>query len=444
MGKVNRAKFKKDAERGNFTGSKYFALKKTKLEKGHLHPIVGLFERFCHGSIPIYEQYRKDGETVTKFRNRRYNCIGEERQAVPSGDCPTCLLQEFAIEMKAKGHDGKTILLEGRDENGEPVTASLSKLAGDAGYKGDPKAKQEIAFVWIPEGAKATDKLKESVQIATMPQTLGTAMIEVIDSEIEDRGELKGNLELPEGYELKLRKGQLTLVNGEEEHPFDPYPLKLKYDPKADPSLMYKAEKMDRDLVPVTDDVKQIMLATPDELDIDLGKMCAPDEAGEMLKGIESSWVSREIPYEVFADYVASKTGGKATASKPAAEKSTPSSKPAESKPAAEGGSFCAECGNNLGAGAKFCQRCGKPVEGGAPAAAESKPAETPAPASKPAEEERKPAGDTSIDNKPIRVKCEECGEDVELMVPSFRCELCGHVHAKLKAQMQADGDVPF
>jgi hypothetical protein len=428
MGKVDRAKFKKDAERGSFRGgAKYLNLKTDKIAKGHLHPQFGLYERFSHGSIPVYETFRtQEGGSATKMKNRRYNCLGEVREEVPNQNCPVCLLQEFSVEQIAKGADKAEVILEARDDKGQPVTSTLSTLSGDAGYRGDPKAKQEVAFVWIPEGAKATDNPKESIQIATGPQSLGTAMIAVIDSEVENRGELKGNLEIPEGYDLKLRKGKLTLVNGQDEHPFDPFALKLKYDPKADPSLMYKAEKLDRDLVPVTDDVVQLMLATAEELDVNLERMCSPDDPDEMMRGIESAWTSRSIPFEVFSDYVESKTG-----SKPAARSEAPASKPAasktESKPAETGG-FCKECGNKLGAGAKFCQRCGSPQDGSAA---------TPAPASKPAE-------DTSIDSKPVRVKCEECGEDVELMVPSFRCELCGHVHSKLKAQMQAQGDVPF
>ena len=82
----------------------------------------------------------------------------------------------------------------------------------------------------------------------------------------------------------------------------------------------------------------------------------------------------------------------------------------------------------------KFCQRCGEKVGGEAEKKDEEKPAEPSKPESK---------GET-IGEKGIRVKCKDCKEEVDLMMPSCRCPICGCQHLDIKAQMANEGDCPF
>ena len=412
MGRVNRAKFKQDAQRGQFSNSRtqYLNLKKEKVVKGFIHPIINIYERFAHGMIPTYEQTKKDGENKWVLRKRRWNCLGEMREEVPNDLCPVCLLQEFAKDKIANGADLDEVLLEG-GEGSDRLVMTLKSISGEGGFMGNPKARQEVLFVWIPEGAEYKDTPRESVKVATGPQSLGQAIIEVIESEIEERGAIKGDPCVPDDYELKLKKGKLNLINGNEAIDFKPFPFKLKHDKDASFSLMYKAEKLDRDLVEITDDIKQLMLSTAKELEIDLDKTCQPTDPSTMLEGMRSTWISRAIPFEEFEEYFENQTNGKAS------KKKTESSKQQDKAESA-----CNECGGSIEPQAKFCARCG-------------------AKQNQKKEESKKEESKKEESNAP-QVTCDDCDQEVTLMLPSFRCPECGYCHKELKQKYEVD--IPF
>ena len=411
MGRVNRAKFKQDAQRGQFSNAKtsYLNLKRDKVVKGFIHPIINIYERFSHGMIPTYEQTKKDGENKWVLRKRRWNCLGEMREEVPNDFCPICLLQEFAKDKIENGADENEVLLEGGEGNDRSVL-TLKNISGNGGYMGNPRAKQEVVFIWIPEDAEYKDKPRESVMMASGPQSLGQAIIEVIESEVEERGAIKGDPCVPDDYELKLKKGKLNLVNGDEAIDFKPFPFKLKYDKDATFALMYKAEKLDRDLVEITDDIKQLMLTTSKELEIDLDKTCQPTETSTMLNGLRSTWISRAIPFEEFEEYFESQTDGKAPKQK---------SEPSKPKKQDKAEPACNECGESIDPQAKFCARCGAKQK-----------------------ESKKEQSKKEESGGAPQVTCDDCDQEVTLMLPSFRCPECGYCHKELKQKYEAD--IPF
>jgi len=461
MGKVSRAKFKSDRERTRYAGSaKFLGLKKLGEAKGYLHPRIDLYERFIHGSIPTSEYDRTKEQHYT--RNRRWNCLGTFSEEVPNDKCPTCLLQEFFVFKVGEGANKEEIIFDG----GEKDRLSIGDLTGDAGYWTDPKAKQEVVFIWIPSDAKIEGEIKNAVRPESGPPTLGAGIIDVIDEQVKERGAIAGDPCISDPkFELRLRKGKMVLIDGDEVHDFNPYPFKLKYNEKAKPQDKYKVFKLDRDLAPLTDDIVQIMLASKDEIGIDMEKLTKPTDAARMMEGLKTTWVSRSVPFEEFEEFVSKKRGSKPIPQeKPKEEKAdkpdagsgeshcpgcestvigsgkfcprcgTPvvAKKKEEEKPKPEK-VFCSKCGNEAG-GMKFCQRCGEKVGGEAEKKDEEKPAEPSKPESK---------GET-IGEKGIRVKCKDCKEEVDLMMPSCRCPICGCQHLDIKAQMANEGDCPF
>lgn len=473
MGRVtNRAKFRDDARRGFQKGAKFSDWKDKGETRGHIHPTIGLFERFNHGMIPSIEEDRDHKE---EFRKRRYNCVGEVREEVPNDGCPICVLQEFAKEKIEKGADKRELILEGGSGR-DRLSMELQDLSGDAGYWTNPRAKQEVAFIWIPEAKerKTAKSTKDAVEIITGPQSLGERIIEVIDSQVDNRGSLRGDPTLPSlgDYDLRLRKGRMVLVDrkeekGAEEPEFNPFPFKLMFDEKKDPKLMYDAEKLDHDLCPIDEEVIQIMLADEEELGTDFEKMCAPGDEDRMLAAIRSTWVSRAIPFEEFEDYFIKRSGGKPAPARGREERAPARGRddrdrdrdrdergrdrdrdrPADSPPAA---TFCQNCGTKVD-GAKFCGGCGapqtsekesEPERKANPPEQESKADPEPEPERRDEGEKKEGAADGS-GNTIGKIKCEGCDEEVELLMPSCRCALCGHQHTKLKAKVDA-GDVPY
>ncbi|KXH70613.1 MAG: hypothetical protein AM326_12320 [Candidatus Thorarchaeota archaeon SMTZ-45] len=466
MGKINRAKFKSDRERTRFTGrAKFLGLKKLGEVKGYLHPRIDLWERFTHGGLPTVEYDKSKDRHVP--RTRRWNCLGTISEEVPNDKCPVCLLQEFSKLKIEQGTDKKEIILDG----GEKARFSLYDLAGEGGYWTDPKAKQETVFVWIPSDAKIEAEFKDAIRPESGPQALGAAIIDVIDEEKKERGNIAGDPCIPGSqFELKLRKGKMVLIDGSEGkaddvHDFNPYPFKLKYDEKALPQDMYKAYKLDRDLAPLTDDIVQLMLASKEEIGIDMEKLTKPTDASRMMDGLRTTWISRSVPFEEFEEFVTKKRGSKPIPQEKPSEGAEESSdleerycpgcetitigrgkfcprcgtllKKKEKEEEKPKKAFCPKCGSEVG-DAAFCPQCGGKIGGEEEKKAEEKPAES----SKPTESKEGASG-----GKGIRVKCKECKEEVDLMMPSCRCPICGCQHLDVKEQIppeRGDNDVPF
>ena len=430
MPKVDRVKFKQDAASRGRGSTKFSDWKSAGETVGFIHPKVGLWERWTHGSLPSVEENDK-GETV--MRKRRPNCVGQRKEHIPHSGCPTCQLQEFAAAKIAEGFDGDEVILDGGSGK-ERFVLDLTDLAGAGDFRSNPKVKSEVCFAWMPKDADTSD-LKSAVEIITGPHTMGERMLEVIDDQISARGEVLGDCQVPAGFELKMRKGSLVLVSGEESTDWKPYPLKLKFKKDARPESMYSAAKMDADLCPLTPEVMQVMLAEPEDLDLDFEKMCQPTEAVRQLGIIQSAWESKSIPYEEFKAYFEERSGVKVKGKKEKVEQKEESHKKTTTKQepraeVAEGPSnapvFCPNCGFKNAPGAKFCQGCGNKLVGAVEPKEESQEEKVSA---KP-KESAKPA--------PVKgqVRCPECGEMVEPMKPSNRCPDCG--------EKIVDADVPM
>lgn len=455
MGRVtSRTKFRDDARRGQFRGGKFSDWKDDGVTKGHIHPLAGLYERFNHGPIPSLEE--RDGKE--EWKKRRYNCVGEVREEVPNPECPVCVLEEFAIEKLAQKADDREVILEGGSGK-DHFALDLDDLSGQtkAKYRTRIRAKQEVALIWMPKKLHGKWKeMKEAIEIITGPQTLGERIMDVIDSEVENRGSLKGDPTLPamDGYELRMRKGKMVISDGnDEETDFNPFPFKLKFDENKDPKLMYDAEKMDRDLCEVDDEVMQVMLADPkDELGVDLDRICGPGDPEAMMRSIKGSWVSRAIPFEEFEEFFEKKAGKKPKSSGRERERDSGRESRGRDRQGdddAPAGRFCSVCGGKVDVGAKFCARCGEPQKSSeaadvtidADASGLVKDKKDKPKDEKPKEEKGE---ERKIGDKGPTLECERCGEKVELMMPSFRCPECGKIHADLKAKWESGEDVPF
>ena len=420
MGKVDREKFKSDARRGRRRGGKFSSWRDAGETVGFIHPRLGLWERYSHGTLPSFEE-QDDGTFMV--RRRSIICHGQSPGDVPNSGCPTCLLQEFAQQKIAEGADEQEAILDvgkGRDR----IAYTLADLAGDAGYRNDPAARKQVVFAWIPRDAEFDD-LKDAVEIITGPQSLGSRIIEVIEDEIKERGEVAGDIEVPEGFELRLRKGSLVLESDDgEEVKWAPFGFKLKYKKNETAQNKYGAFKMDRDLCAVTPEIAQVMLADSEDLEIDLEAMCSPTTVERQMEIIKSSWASRAIPFDEFEEFVeAGGNGGKARRNDSGGKKPRTAGKSGSTRAKPEGNkAFCPECGTENRKGAKFCSGCGSKLGGGSGAA----------------EEESKPEKSAGGGKT---VLCPECGEQVVPMRPSGRCPECG---VKLKQNDVDEDDVPF
>ena len=421
MGKVDRAKFLEDAKSRSFGGrGRYSDWKKVGETDGHIHPVIGIWERWSHGAIPSVEENKDEKEVV---RNRRPNCIGTSMQQIPNNHCPMCVLKEFAIGKKKGGVDPKEIILEAG--SGKTHQAyDLGEISGDGNYMTELKAKQEVVFAWIKKDADTSD-LKKSIEIISGPQTLGERIIEVVTDEIKNRGEIKGDIEVHAGWKLKMKKGNLVLISddGETEVDWSPYPLKLKYKEDALPATKYGVSKLDRDLCPITPEKAQVMLATPEELEIDLEKTCMPTPIEKQMEIIKSSWSSNVIPFEEFEEFFETRSG-KTLDKEKKEEKKTES----KAEKPTDGTIFCPECGAKNENGAKFCKGCGGKLAG--------KDAEKPKEKAEPKESKPKTAEEPAKKSAK-RWKCGACGEAVEPMKPSNRCPECGE-------KIDVESDTPF
>lgn len=420
MPKTDRAKFKEESRKRAKGGKRgrFSDWKKEGETVGFVHPGIGMWERWVHGSLPSVEE-KDDGEIQVRWR--RPNCIGQGIEEVPNGSCPTCLLQDFSARKKDGGFDGTEVVLEagtGKDR----IIYDLDDLAGDGGYRSDPKAKKEVVLPWIPKDAD-TSELDKAVEIVTGPQTLGDRIIEVVDDQMKARGEVQGDIEVPEDFELRIRKGSLALVAEDEATEWSPYPLRLKYKEEARPESKYSASKYDRDICPLTEEIAQIMIAEPDELGVDFERMCAPTDFDRQMEIIESSWECRSIPFEEFKAFVEESSGKKGRRTEKKDERKDTKKEPAKKEPQSESGGFvfCPECGFKNGPDAKFCQGCGQKLDG---PSIESK-------SEKSEDKTDKPKSD-----KKGQIRCKDCGDVVNPMKPSNRCPECG--------EKFPEGDIPF
>jgi len=421
MGKVDRDKFKSDSGSRFRRGGRFSSWKKEGETVGFIHPMFGLWERWTHGTLPSFEE-QDDGTYMV--RRRAINCMATSSDKVPSSECPTCLLQEFARQKIAEGFDDDEAILDvgkGKDR----IVYTLKDLAGEAGYYTDPTARKQVVFAWIPRD-KEYEELRDAVEIITGPQTLGSRIIEVIEDEIKERGEVRGDVEVPAGFELGLRKGSLVLISDDEEIKWSPFGLKLKYRKNETAQNKYGASKMDRDLCEVTPKIAQVMVADEEELGIDLERMCEPTSYDRQMEIIGSSWSSRAVPFEDFEDFarLRGKTAGSSRARKPKTASSRNRENTGRSAKDSRG-VFCPECGEENRAGAKFCQGCGSKLGG------REKPARD-------SDDKVDDGGQKKTGGEEGKVRCPECNEMVEPMRPSGRCPECG---VKLGG---LDDDVPF
>jgi len=462
MSKVNRAKFKQDSIYGK--GAKFSGWKDKGETTGWIHPTIGLWERWIHGSVPSVEE--RDGKT--EMRRRRCNCIGRAKEDIPNDGCPMCQLQEFASMKLNEGADGDEVILEA-GSNKDRVVLDLNDLAGKGNFRTDPKVKGEVCFAWIAKEKDDDEDAGKKVEIITGPHTLGERILEVIEEQVTARGEMAGDCEVPEGFELKLRKGKLVLSDGDDEIPWQPYPFKLKYKEEAQPASKYSAMKVDSDLCPLTPAIIETMLSDEDDLDVGMEKLCGPTEVDKQLTILESSWDSRTIPYEEFAEFFFEKSGKKRGKAKktdddddepkakkktdddddePKAKKKTdddddePKAKkkktdddddePKDEKPAKI---HCFECGFKNKADTKFCSQCGSKLrkvddDDDEPKAKKKVDDDDDEPKAK------KKKADDDDDQKVKKIKCKDCGALVVPMKNSGRCPECG--------EKLGEDDVPY
>jgi len=354
---------------------------------GFIHPTLYINGRRAHSIIPAVISSEERGEEGV---NKRFNCaaqpekmdgkVGKDEESI----CPLCMLVKFAEqEIEGGANPTESILDSG---NKDKVSYSLAGLACQLG-KGRwldelGFARMEYVFAWVP--AKAADRADGPVEIMTEGEGLKTALQRVMNSKIDDYGEEKGN----------LRK--------------HPYPIKLIHNKQEKrPAYKYDAQPVDKELAPIDDEIKDIMHATGEDLGIDLKSMCVAGDSRDMMTALESSWVSRSIPFAKFKEFFSGNSSAKEERRE---DKPRDEQKDESSEEPSSGKKFCPACGVESDGG-KFCQECGEQLKQGS---ASPKP--------------EQPVGRGLV-------RCPRCEKEVEPMKLSKRCPDCGD---------RLESDVPY
>lgn len=434
MPRVNKAKFREDNKGGSGKRGKFSGWKEKGEAVGYIHPVLGLWFRMAHGGVP--SNYT-DKEGKVKPQIRRPVCFATNKKEVPHKLCVVCQLGEWAKEKIKGGASPDEVLMQtGRGRDASVVT--LADAANEGTWNTNLKAKPEVVFAWVPKGAAGAD----DVEIMQGPQTLGERIVDVIEEQQKDYGEVKGDVEVPPGWELKLKKGKLTLVTDQgEDVEWSPYPFRFQFRDDRDAKDKYAASKLDPNLVPIDEAVMDIFLE-PDPKEafgIDLERMCSGTEPVTVLEYMESSWDSK-FPFDEFREWYVARSGEKLPASKSTKKGSSSDEPPAGEPPADKGKAadesvFCGQCGAKNDPGQKFCGKCGNKLGAGGKPESESKP--------KAASKKAEPEKQAEPERKAGQVMCPSCKKMVNPLPGLNRCEDCGDKLGP-STGAPADDDVPF
>lgn len=313
------AEFLGSVNRNVFRRSTFLKLTEVGMTIGWIHPKIGIAEKNQHGLIPVVVEETSDNKRVVKTTVRGYNCSGE--------GCPMCMLIAFA-EMKIRaGVDPDATILNG-DKYGNHTLNTISGRASS--WKTNISAKNSYIIPWI-SSEKRSDA--SPVVILNAPVSLGKAISDCIVKQQEYYGEVDGD---------PMR---------------NPYAFRLEYKESESPAHKYQASVVPPGVVSIDDEVRAIMAADETELGIDLDQYCKPDEPEKVMAGISSSWVSRQVSFAEFAEFVGvPKTMNArdvARCSEEVASGRTFESEGYECEP-----NNCIACGMSTH-GSKFCPHCG-------------------------------------------------------------------------------------
>lgn len=337
--------------RQNF-GKRFLDWRKDGETIGWVHPKLGIHYRYSHGMIPIPNS---NGQEKFKF-SPTIVCLGKEKEDVPRIDCPFCSLGIWAKDATTR-HQAESVILEsGEGENFRSY--NLGDLAGgkNVPYQKKIYAKFEGLIPWIKNGTEVTD-IKEAVEVFKAPSSLVEKLIDTIDEQISMRGSPQGEPVVPEGFQLRMKKGKLLLVSESTELEWNPYPFKLRYLKKEIPQNQYKVTKLDLDIFPLTPEIMQIMMTEEEELNLDFSGKEQSLDAQTQLSIIKSVWTSRTIPFEMFLDFF-QKRSGKAIEPKDVPIQSEEKEEPAPKAAPETGKKFkCGSCGETV-APMKPSNRC--------------------------------------------------------------------------------------
>jgi len=219
----------------------------------------GFRERRTHNMM-VHKVKDKNGEV--KYFQKMFIC--------PGGACPLCALVEWAKQEAAGLDEDKDFsvinrVVKSKDKKGSDRTISYSmrELAGFGDWKHKMGASPEFLFGWVTR-----DDRNDENPVVVMQATpgLATAIKRVIQGQIEDRGERRGD----------------PLVS--------PYALKFIYAKDATPAQKFNAERVDSDIAPLEEDVKDILETPLVDLDVDLDKMVQPNKPEEIMASIRYCW----------------------------------------------------------------------------------------------------------------------------------------------------------
>lgn len=236
---------------------------------GWIHP-DGFVERQLHNMV-IFETTDKQGKPI--LRATRFTCTGRS--------CPFCALVEYSKDLVTGIEDSAfdPVILSARvppkDRNSKEISISYSlrELSGGGDWKRRMGARSEFIFGWVPRDGRKSDSPIELMNVTT---SLAQAIKRVIQSQIEDRGEERGD---------PLRS---------------PYAFKFIYNEDASPGQMYAAERVDTDLAPIDEEVERLLDMALDKQGIDLDRLAKLSDPREMLDAIEYCWQNEDYPFSSF------------------------------------------------------------------------------------------------------------------------------------------------
>lgn len=343
MARLNRDKFKEEQKSRQNFGKRITNWKKDGETIGWIHPKMGVHYRYSHGMFSL----PNSGGGTDRFKySAPVICLGKEREDIPRIDCPFCSLGVWAKDMTSK-HQAESAILE-CGEGKEFRSYTLSDLAGgkNVEYQKRIQAKFDGMIAWIKKDTKVED-MKEAVELLQAPNSLVDKIIDTIEEQVSMRGSPMGDPLIPDGFQLRMKKGKLVLVSENNELEWNPYAFKFRYNGKEIPANQYKVTKIDIDILPLTPEIMQIMMAEEDELDLNFANKEEPTDAHTQLGMIKSIWSSRVIPFETFLKWYQERSGKviePKESTKPT-ETSAPASPP-PSAPADSGKQFKCVCGS--------------------------------------------------------------------------------------------------
>jgi hypothetical protein len=242
----------------------------------------GFRERHTHNMM-VHKVKDKNGEV--KYFQKMFIC--------PGNSCPLCALVEWA-KQEAEGMDedkdfsviNRTVNNKDKKGSDRTIAYTMRELAGMGDWKHKMGASPEFLFGWVRRDNRSAE---DPVKIMQATPGLATAIKRVIQGQIEDRGERRGD----------------PLVS--------PYAIKFTYSKDAVPAQKFGAERVDSDIAPLEDEVLEILNTPMTEFDIDLDKMVKPNSGAEIMASIAYCW-DEDCPKEFgqFEQFYDSVAGGEA------------------------------------------------------------------------------------------------------------------------------------